>query len=230
MKGILRRVPGLVTTYRHAQHLSAIAYERWWADLQRLSDRSILEGEWNFEAPPEQERYRRVLAAVATQRGTSSWGDALEIGCAEGLFTGELLRRCATVAAYDVSHVACERTARTLPELRVERRNIERDPVSGLFDLVFMMGVLGYVHGRGRIGEVTAKVADALRPGGLLVFNELRIDDSRFENCWWARAFAEGGLQLLKFLDGRDGLRLIHREIHRKYVIGIYEKTARNLI
>jgi SAM-dependent methyltransferase len=224
LKAALQRVPGLVATYRHVQLLSTVAYERWWIDVPRRNDQSILNGDWHFESSVEQQRYRSVLAAVASVRGPAPWGDVLEIGCAEGLFTGELVRRAASVTACDVSPIACERTALAVSGARVRRVDISRDAVEGTFDLVFLMCVLGTLHGRRTLKRVSANLAHALRPGGLLVFNELRFHDSRIEGSWWARALVEGGVELVRFLDGRDGLRLIHEEDHRGHVIGVYEK------
>ena len=224
LRAALRRVPGLVATYRHAQLLSTVAYERWWIDAPRRNDQAILNGEWHFESLTEQQRYQSVLAAVARLRGPAAWGDVLEIGCAEGLFTRELVRRSTSVTAHDVSPIACERTALAVSDARVRRLDISREPVEGTFDLVFLMCVLGTVHGRRTLGRVGANLARALRPGGLLIFNELRFHDSRVEGSWWARALVEGGLELVKFLNGRDGLQLIHEEDHPRHVIGIYEK------
>jgi SAM-dependent methyltransferase len=224
VKTTLKRVPGLVTTYRHVQLLSTIAYERWWADPQRLNDRAILNGEWHFESPAEQARYQLVLTAATASRGDAPWGDVLEIGCAEGLFTREIIRRAASVTAYDISRIACERTVRAFPSIRVQRVDIEREPVPGTFDLIFLMCVLGCLHGRRTLRYVSTNLANALRPGGLLVFNELRFHNPAMDDCWWARALVEGGQQLSRFLDGRHGLSLIHHEMHVGHVIGIYEK------
>jgi len=117
MKRLLRRIPGLAATYRHARFLARVAYERRWADLQLMNDASHLRGDWDFSAPVEQERYARVLAAVAERRGPAGWGHVLEVGCAEGLFTLELARRASSVTAIDVSRVACARcpTPRATP-------------------------------------------------------------------------------------------------------------------
>jgi SAM-dependent methyltransferase len=223
-KATLRRVPGLLTTYRHAQLLSTVAYERWWVDSRRRNDRAILQGEWRFETDAEQRRYHAVLAAVARFRKPGSWGDVLEIGCAEGLFTTELAGRSGSLTAYDVSPVACDRTARMLPDVRVRCLDIQREEVPGTFDLVFLMCVLGTLHGRRTLARVSANIAQALRPGGLLIFNELRFHDPHVERAWWARALVEGGLALTKFLDGRNGLHVMHQEMHRAHVIAIYEK------
>lgn len=224
LKTLLRPVPGLVTTYRHAQLLATVAYERWCVDPLEQNNRAILDGEWHFETAAEQHRYGCVLAAVARFRGHASWGDVLEIGCAEGLFTRELAGRSASVTAYDVSPVACERTAAALPNVRVRCVDIARGSVDGLFDLVFVMCVLGSLHGRRTLTRVSANLAGALRPGGLLILNELRFHDPRVERSWWARTLVEGGLELVKFLDGRNGLCLVHQEAHAAHVIGVYEK------
>jgi SAM-dependent methyltransferase len=224
VKGILQRVPGLALTYRHARLLSSVAYERWWLELQQRNDRAILNGEWHFETDAEQQRYHSVLSAVGRLRGPAAWGDVLEIGCAEGLFTREVVERSNSVTAYDVSPIACERAALAVPGARVRRLDVSREAIEGTFDIVFLMCVLGTLHGRRTLRRVSANIARAVRPGGLLIFNELRFHDARIEGSWWARALVEGGLELVKFLDGRDGLRLIHQEDHRGHVIGIYEK------
>jgi SAM-dependent methyltransferase len=224
LKAALQRVPGLVAMYRHAQLLSTVAYERWWIDAPRRNDQAILNGEWHFESSAEQQRYNSVLAAVARLRDLAPWGDVLEIGCAEGLFTRELVERSNSVTACDVSPIACERTALAVARARVHRIDISREAIAGTFDVVFLMCVLGTLHGRRTLKRVSANLAHAVRPGGLLVFNDLRFHDSRIEASWWARALVEGGLELVKFLDGRDGLRLIHEEAHSGHVIAIYEK------
>ena len=229
-KAVLRRIPGLLVTYRHAQLLSTVAYERWWVESRRANDRAILTGEWHFETDTEQRRYHSVLAAVSACRGAGPWGDVLEIGCAEGLFTKELISRATSVTAYDVSPVACERTARALANVRADVRvrcvDIGREPIPGTFDAIFLMCVLGSLHGRRTLGRVSTNVASALRPGGLLIFNELRFHDHRVEGSWWVRALVEGGLELSRFLDGRDGLRLVQRQLHAGHVIAVYEKDA----
>ena len=223
LKAALQRVPGLVAMYRHAQLLSTVAYERWWIEPSRRNDQAILNGEWHFDSCVEQQRYESVLAAVARLRAPAAWGDVLEIGCAEGLFTRELVHRSNSVTACDVSPIACERTALAVSAARIHRLDIGREAIEGTFDVVFLMCVLGTLHGRRTLKRVSTNLAHALRPGGLLVFNELRFHDARVEGSWWARALVEGGLELVKFLDGRDGFRLIYEDTQRGHVIGIYE-------
>ena len=226
VKRTWRRIPGLVIAYRHAQLLSDIARERWWLDPKEMNDSAIINREWSFESPSEQERYHRVLSAVGRVSGRSAWGDVLELGCAEGLFTGELVRRSTSVTTCDVSTVACERTANRWPAVAVRRLDIQTDRIQGTFDAVFAMCVMTYIHGRGPLDNVIANVAGALEVGGLFVMNELRLHHPRIENCWWARWLAEGGMQLMRFVNRRHGLHLVHEEIHERYVIAVYEKRG----
>lgn len=228
MRQLLRRIPGVVTIYRHTCVLARMAYEGWWADRRRLNDRSFLRQQWDAGVPAEQERYARVLTALTEQLGEPPWGEVLEVGCGEGLFTLELARRCRLVTACDVSTVACARAAERCaahPHVRVSQREIEKDSISGKFDVVFAMGVLEYIHGRDRLDRVTHKLAEALRGGGILVLNSSRLPPD-MEGAWWARWLGEGGLHHMAFLEGRHGLRLFHREIHPAYVAALYQKAG----
>jgi len=228
MKQLLRRIPGLTTIYQHASVLATIAYERWWANPQVMNDRSHLRGDWNFAAPAEQERYGRVLAAVANQRGAGSWGEVLEVGCSEGLFTTELAARCASVTACDISPVALARAAERLaqyPHVQLRQLNLPRDSISGMFDVVFGMDITEFVHGRGNLRRLTSKLAATLRAGGLLVMNPLRLPPN-LERAWWARWLVEGGTHYVDFVDGREGLHLIHCESYPNYLVAIFQKTC----
>jgi len=229
MKQLLRRIPGLITIYQHGSVLASVAYERWWVNPRVAYDRSHLRGEWNFAAPSEQERYERVLAAVAKHRGPGSWGEVLEVGCSEGLFTKELADRCAAVTACDVSPVALGRAAERLaayPNVQVRESNLLRDSIPGMFDIVLAMGVLEYIHGRGNLRRVINRLVRALRTGGLLVVNAERLLPN-LERAWWARWLVEGGLNHAGFIDRREGLRLIHYEVYPRYVIAVFQKTGK---
>jgi len=232
MKQLLRRIPGLTAIRQQATVLVRIAYERWCVDPQVMNDRSHLRGEWDFAAPAEQERYGRVVAAVANQRGAGSWGEVLEVGCSEGLFTTELARRCASVTACDISPVALARAAERLaqyPHVQLRQLNILRDSVSGMFDVVFVMGVLQFVHSRGHVRRIARKLARTLRTGGLLVVNEVRLPP-QMERTWWARWLVQGGSNHVDFIDGREGLHLIHHEVYPGYVVALFQQTGKEQV
>ena len=204
-----------------------------WANPQRMNDRYYLRRIYNFETPVERERYNRTLAAVLRQRAIDTWGDVFEVGCAEGIFTLELAPRCRSVTACDVSSVACRRAAercRQYSNVRIEHLDVVQGTISGLYDLVFAMDVLDCIHGRGRINRVVANLADAVRPGGLLIISVCYLPSD-----WWARWLVENGDNLISFVQKRWDLRLIHQQqypdpSHRipgylDHVIALFEKV-----
>lgn len=109
------------------------------------------------------------------------------------------------------------------PHVRVLQLDVMRDPITAQHDLVFAMGVLEFVHGPDLLQRVTTKLSAALRLGGLLVVNDVRLP-LEIEDTWWARGLAEGGTNQASFMDGRGGLRLVDEHIHPAYVIALFEK------
>src|SRR5216683_2675712 len=87
VRRMLKRVPTAVKLVRDLRYLSMIMRERWLIDRLKMNDNSHLTKEWNFLTPAEQERYNVVIELVRSHIGSNDWGDVLEIGCAEGLFT-----------------------------------------------------------------------------------------------------------------------------------------------
>src|SRR6516225_11354809 len=172
MRQLLKQIPGAAKMVRDARYLTMLARERWFTDRRIMNDNSHLLHEWDFGSLTNQDRYMRLLALVKNLKGTAHWGDVLEIGCSEGLFTALLAANCQTLTACDISQVACERTALSLSKcsnLRVKTMDLDFDPIVGSFDLVFAMDVLEFIHGRDRLARVGRKLAEALRPGGILI-------------------------------------------------------------
>ena len=236
-KPVLRRVPGLASTYRLTKFLSRSAYLRWWLDGQARADRAYRLGLWKYDLPRVLERYRLVLSAVGSRLGAETWGDALEMGCAEGAFTVELAPRCRSVTACDISPVACARAAERCAHysnVRVQQLNVIREPVAGKYDMAFLMEVLEAIRGRKQIEEVVGKMAGALRSGGILVFCDYRLPPA-IRSDWWSRWILEGGDNLAAFIGSNFGLQLVHQEIYAGgqgipeytgHVIALFEKCS----
>ena len=238
MKRLLKRVPGLRMAYKDAYMLWSIARERWWYDHVQMNDRSHLEHEWNFQAPLEQERHARVLAAIARYRGPDHWGDLFEIGCAEGLFTLQLAPYCRRLLACDISRVACARTAErcaSFAQVKVEPLDLEHDPLTGPHDIVLAMDVLEFIHGRRRLTNVLEKLAGAVVPGGLLLISICRLPEEMRER-WWSVLFPEGADNVITWAERVTGLELLEREIHQgpgvelsgyiDHIIALFRKRA----
>src|SRR5579862_4119523 len=110
-KGKMGRIRSL---YRHSKILCFIVDHR--REAKRLrshakeaADEAHLTGLWNFENPTERKWQGHVLQTLSKLTGKEQWGDALEIGCSEGVFTEQLASKCASLSAYEISPVAAER-------------------------------------------------------------------------------------------------------------------------
>lgn len=230
LKDALKRIPGARKGVRQYRVLSSIARERFLLDRGAECDRAHVRRDWDFSSAPEQQRYSRVLRAVAARRGEDGWGDVLEAACSEGIFTLELARRSRSVQAWDLSPLACARAReRCAPASNVSIRNRDllRHGAKGTFDMVFVMCVLEYFYGRDQHRRVLANLCSALRPGGLLVFNSTRLPPCD-EQSWWARWLVQGAVQQSAFLARRPDLRQVSHEAHTDYLVAVFEKLDRN--
>jgi 2-polyprenyl-3-methyl-5-hydroxy-6-metoxy-1,4-benzoquinol methylase len=216
VKRLLRRIPGARSTYRHARFLYTVAAERWRDDCEQMNDRSHRAVEWDFETPAVRERNARILRALAAHHPAKEGTRALELGCADGVFTRQLAQHCASVTACDISSVARARAAErcgSLSNVTILPLDLERDAIATQYDWVFAMDLLEFVHGRDRLDGVTAKLASALQPDGILTVTACRLPQD-LRAAWWTRWLPEGADAMVKFMDDRFGLRMVHREFH----------------
>lgn len=205
---------GIRRLYHQTRYLIQIAREVWFTDPVAMNDRSHREQEWNFGTGPDRDRWTRVLALVSGQLG-ERWGDVLEIGCAEGIVTEEIARYATTLVAGDISPLARERAAARLSDashVRIVPLNLSHDPL-GTYDLTFAMDVLEFVHGRARVRETIAKLAAAVRPGGLLVISMCRYP-TELRNAWWQRWVPEGADRVIPLIEVHPELERLHCEPH----------------
>lgn len=110
---------------------------------------------------------KRDLLLAALPR--PDFARAFEPGCATGLLTEELARRCRQVVAWDVAAAAVERAGRRLaghPGVRVERGVIPHRWPDGEFDLVVLSEVGYYCRDLDLLAE---RAWGSLRADGVLV-------------------------------------------------------------
>jgi SAM-dependent methyltransferase len=199
-------------TWFQIRYLLQIAREVFVTDRIAMNDRSHREHDWNFAEGPDRRRWERVLELVSEQRGPD-WGDVLEVGCSEGVGTAQIARYARRLVAGDISPVARERAAlriRGVPHVTVIPLDLQRDPLAGN-DVVFAMDVLEFVHGRRRLERTIAKLAAAVRPGGMLVVSMCRYPPEIAE-AWWQRWVPEGADRVVPMIDAHPALQRVHRE------------------
>jgi len=235
---LFRRAPRLHHVYRQARYLAGLAYARWWADPVEQMEKWNCRRVWNYERAAEQDRYTHTLAAITRQLGAEQWGDALEVGCSDGVFTARLAPHCRSVTACDISPTACARTAERCapyPNIHVQQLNSASDAISGCYHLVFAMDVLEMIPDRKGVRNTVAKLTAALRAGGLLVVSGCRWP-VELRNSWWGRWRLEDARNRVSFLRGHSGLRLLYQEDYpetsgsipgyRDHVIALFEKGS----
>jgi SAM-dependent methyltransferase len=128
---------------------------------------------WSLASEPERRKHAETLSVLGDRR----FDRVLEVGCGEGLLTNMLSSLATELVAVDISQIALDRAAAAcagLENISFQRLDIVEDPLPAGFDLVVCSEVLYYV-GVEDLPAVTAKIVDALVPGGLLLDAHLNV-------------------------------------------------------
>lgn len=129
---------------------------------------------WDYASSPyEQRKYAQMLAILPRRSsGRPPYRRALDLGCAEGLFTRRLVEEgvAEEVVGVDVAERALSRAKEQCAHLPAEFHLLDIGEAlpAGKFDLVFCSEVLYYLGYR-RIRALAAKLAEKIWPGGHLV-------------------------------------------------------------
>ncbi len=153
------------------------------------------------ELPYERARLAAMGSAIEGRR----YRRALEVGCAEGAFTGRLARAAERVTALDVSRVALKRARRLVASARVEFVAADvRDwspPPGSRYDLIVLGDVLYYLDKplvRGRFEKTLSRLAGWLAPGGrMLLAHGFAGKEERRHREGFRASLEEQGLRLV---------------------------------
>lgn len=123
---------------------------------------------WGFETRWYESRKRAVLMAALP-----SWalGTVLEIGCATGLITQQLLSRAAHVTALDPASAALEAAASRIgddPRVQFVQAQVPQGFPSGRFETIVLSEV-GYYLSRDDLARTVELIDAALDEGGCLI-------------------------------------------------------------
>ncbi|HEY9800869.1 MAG TPA: SAM-dependent methyltransferase [Leptolyngbyaceae cyanobacterium] len=136
---------------------------------------------WQYTSSYEQWKYEQELQLIPP----TSISQALELGCAEGIFTVQLAARVEELVAADISTIALTRAnqrcvLQQCDNVRLIQFDITQDELpSQRFDLIICSEILYYVGNRAMLQEVAKKLAQALKPNGyLLTSNDYRVKTS----------------------------------------------------
>jgi SAM-dependent methyltransferase len=107
-------------------------------------------------------------------------GLVLEVGCGSGLLTRHLVDAGLRVMATDASPAMLELARETAPGAEIRRLTLPDDPVPEADAVVSVGHTLSYLPDEAAIDRALARLADALRPGGVLALDLCDLE--------WARA------------------------------------------
>jgi 2-polyprenyl-3-methyl-5-hydroxy-6-metoxy-1,4-benzoquinol methylase len=182
------------------------------------------EDPWDYATAPYQvDRIRREVGMLDAVRGAHRFGAALEVGCAEGLFTEELVPLCDSLLAADISSVALARAGRRLQgceRVQFVKWDLRVDPVPGTYDLIVIIHALEYVRNPLHIRQARTKLVNSLHPGGYLLMGTMMIGEI-YENAWWSRFFLRSGKRINNFFAAHPSLKVVQTKefyLGRDYV------------
>jgi Predicted methyltransferase (contains TPR repeat) len=223
----LKKIPGLRSAYYLSMVLRQMSEDQW---KQPSSFDEIFSREadpWTSTSALEQERFFLTLRTLEAS-GVNHFDNAVELGCAEGIFTEQLSPICRNLTALDYSTVALDRARQRLhnaPGVHFAQWDMRREPLTGSFDLVVAMGVLTSLYRPSGLRAACDMVVNAIKPGGFLLFSDVR--QSRvFETAWWGRYVLRGGEQIRRLLARRADLETVTEADTPTHVFALFRKVA----
>lgn len=215
-------------SYFNRVYLNLHTFRRYCQYRIRVDDDCVLKEDWDFNTEKEKLRHAHAFAAIDSVLGQRGWGDVLEIGCHTGQFTEQIAKKARHVFAIDVSERYCYEGSQRCSGLRntdFSRINVVQDAIPGKFDIAFAMGVLCYIKGAKRQLSVLNKLYSALRAGGLLLVQEMRLIPE-VENSLWARWLDEGAFHICDLIEKRSGFRIVKKLVTSDYMTMVFQKDS----
>lgn len=217
-----RRMLGKIPGVRSAWHLGRALKDAWLDSSARaqLEFQQVFTrmDPWYYTTNELQIlRHRREAEMLDAIRGSNRFGRVLEVGCAEGVFTEILAKRCDSLLATDISEVALARARQrrqwdehvtfALLELRV-------DSLPTDFDLILAIHVLDYIQNPFTLRRVRETLVHGLRAGGYLLIGTPSGNDI-YEQAWWNRYLLRGGQQINAFIAEHRELSVVASALYR---------------
>lgn len=194
LRPILKRIGWLRSGYYLMREIPSILSDsalRNRSDVNRDFERI---DPWSYQSSPmENARFAHQIELLK-DASPNGFGNALEIGCAEGAFTRLVAPLCGRLTAVDLSPAALQRArARCSDAENIEFRHwdLRRDDPLGPYDLVLVAGVLDYFSHPRAIAAARRKIVTSIAPGGHLLLLTTRSNEV-VERSWWGKCLLRG--------------------------------------
>lgn len=150
---------------------------------------------WSYDSPYEQEKYRQTLSLLP-----DAVEDALEIGCAEGVFTRRLADRARRLTAVDIAPRALMRARHRCQDcsnVSFEQLDVFEEALDGSYDLIVCSELLYYAPDLPTLTRTAEALVNALRPGGHLLTTHAHavVDDERSPGFDWDVPFGAAAIE-----------------------------------
>ena len=227
LRGMLKKLPGLRSTFYLGIVLQQMIRDEW--KQPESFDHVFLESAdpWaTASSESEKERFRITLDVLS--HAGSHFATAVELGCAEGIFTERVASMCDRLVALDFSEVALARARQRLaryPDVDLRLWDMRNERLEGRFDLVIAMGVITSLYRPADVRRICESVVDAARPGGFVLFSDVR-QSPVFETAWWGPMMLRGGDQIRGYLTRHPSLELVKSADTRSHVFALYRRRA----
>ena len=156
--------------------------------------------------------------------------NAFEIGCAIGVLTQKLAKKCDRLLSVDYSEVGLEEARKRcagLPQVRFEQMQIPQQFPTEKFDLILFSEV-GYYLTKPDLLTTKQKIIDQLLPGGYLLMVHFRyqVESSVVNGDIVHDTFLQESAQFLKHLgDPRQQKFWIDiRGYHKRYRMDLFQR------
>ena len=176
---------------------------------------------WNYDNSYEADKFAQTLAILPAAQPIER---ALELACAEGHFTRHLAPRVRHLLATDISAKALQRAAQRCSGLGdVEFRTLDfmNEAIPGDQDLIVCSEVLYFCETHERLQAVIAQMAQALRPGGLLVTTHAHVVNDGWGFDWGT---AWGAATIARAFDAQAGVQRLACHANELYRIDLYQR------
>jgi len=180
---------------------------------------------WNYLSAYETKKYHQTIEIL----GNEPVGAAMEVACAEGIFTRMIRPHVNSLLAVDISTRALERARQRcadLDDIRFDTFNLITDTPPKSLDLIICSEVLYYLEDASRLREVAAKFSAALNEGGRFVTAHAHqlSDEPHRTGYEWGDSFGVGTIR--DVFAATPGLVLERSMEAELYAIHCFRKTS----
>jgi 2-polyprenyl-3-methyl-5-hydroxy-6-metoxy-1,4-benzoquinol methylase len=116
---------------------------------------------------------RETLAQVLREESFDPAGkEILDVGCGSGFFTDFYVQRAGRVTGMDIAPTSIERLSARHPRHRFILADVSEQAPPGRYDLVNAFDVLYHITDEQRWSDAVRHLAEAVKPGGLLLITD----------------------------------------------------------